>query len=317
MLDVNYVRDYYDKHAAEWVAGAYEKDNIPRKYPIGYNRARITIKSILDKIDPTGKKLVDFACGGGELCINAATLGMEVTGIDISTGMIEEAKKKQHSLPEEIRNKLTFLVGNLFELDLAAKEHDVITALGIIEYLPEDPPFFEKAYNLLKPGGLFILSSRNQLFNMASLNDYTMKKLEDNSAIGILSEIVSLNAQNLTPEQMLDFIQELKIALPKLEEAIKLDLQEKADHAPEKKGLVGFGHKLRQHTPEELHNAAKLAGFKRLSIYGVHPHPFLPGSESLFPHLYNQLASVYEIFETTPYSLIISSAFITVLQKPE
>ena len=46
-----------------------------------------------------------------------------------------------------------------------------MTAMGLIEYLPDDDGLFAEAARLLRPGGRFAVSCRNRLYNLQSANE--------------------------------------------------------------------------------------------------------------------------------------------------
>lgn len=316
MVDINYVRNYFSEHALEWLVGAYGEEALHWKYPVGAHRVRVAIQSIARRIGSTGS-LVDLGCGGGELCIHAARLGMSVTGVDIAEGMISDANKKRDALADELQTRLTFALGEVLENKLPAESYNAATALGLIEYLPQDGPFFREAYRLLKPGGVLAVSCRNRLFNMTGLNEYTTREIKDGSSNSLISEIESLTQQEISPEVMNEFVQRLESTVHNMNPALQLDLKNKAEKGVARKTVAKFDLQRRQHTPDELMASASAAGFVNSAFVGVHPHLLPPKLEASVPRLYNQLASVLEVFEDLPISLVWSSAFVGVFSKPE
>jgi SAM-dependent methyltransferase len=115
----------------------------------------------------TGKKLLDLACGTGELSIRLAEEGYEVTGVDLSTEMLtvarEKAERKGHSL---------FLVEqNMSELE-GLGEYDMIGIFcDSLNYLPAEQDVirtFGKVQLHLKQGGLFLFDVHS-LYKMHTL----------------------------------------------------------------------------------------------------------------------------------------------------
>ena len=50
-----------------------------------------------------GMKVLDVACGSGNLAVNAAQKGADVTGIDIADNLVESAKKRAEALGLDIK----------------------------------------------------------------------------------------------------------------------------------------------------------------------------------------------------------------------
>jgi 2-polyprenyl-3-methyl-5-hydroxy-6-metoxy-1,4-benzoquinol methylase len=311
MADADYVREYFSDYASQWLGSAYSVEEFPQKYPTGLNRVRLALQSIAERLGGTDGDLLDLGCGGGELCVEAAKLGMRASGVDIAQGMIEQAQELRAGLGEELQGKLDFSQGDVLDTGLPGENYDAVVALGLIEYLDEDQRLFDEAARLLRPGGVFILSGRNRLFNMGSLNAFTLDEVESGSAASLLGAIIELPEEALGPEMMASFLERLKAALPRLEKALELDREQ----GGAKRYKPKFTGQRRQHSPANLWKAAQAAGMEEPVYYGVHPHPFPPKVKLATPRFFAELARVYECFEAQPVSLLWSSAFIASFRK--
>ena len=97
--------------------------------------------------------VVDLGCGTGILVETLSKNNFDVTGVDISKGMLSIAKKRKiHA---------TFIQSSIY--DFIFPECVAIIALGeCLNYICNDDPrkryssFFQKVYNSLLPNGLFI-----------------------------------------------------------------------------------------------------------------------------------------------------------------
>ena len=172
------MRDYFDRHAHEWVEAAYDADV---RFPVGSERVRLAIEGVAPAMQE-GSRLVDLGSGGGQLCIHAANLGWSAVGVDNAPGMIEESKANAGELAIE------WHTAAYDESGLPAGQFDAVTAMGLIEYLPDDDGLFAEAARLLRPGGRFAVSCRNRLYNLLSVNDYTAQEL-DEEAPRLLEEL--------------------------------------------------------------------------------------------------------------------------------
>jgi 2-polyprenyl-3-methyl-5-hydroxy-6-metoxy-1,4-benzoquinol methylase len=309
VIDAEYTRRYFSEGAGRWLATAYGAGEHPVSYPVGERRVRLALAAVAERV--RGGRLIDLGCGGGELCVAAAQLGFEVTGIDVAEGMIAEAEIRRGSLPPAQRERLTFRVGDALEVELPGGTCDAVTALGLLEYLDDDGALLRAAARWLRPGGVLVVSCRNRLFNLASLNAYTRREIEGGAALDLLAELSALTPDHDVADRLDDFVARLREALPALEAALAAD-RTASGASPRGERFAG---RRRQHTPHALAAAASAAGFRAPAFVGVHPHPFPPALEAAAPRFYNRLAMVWEAFETSPVSLAWSSAFLGVFSR--
>lgn len=101
-----------------------------------------------------GKKILDAACGTGNLALILTTLGARVTGFDLSPEMLEFARSKCN--PELAR----FMVQDMRSFDLGNEQFDfVFNTFDSINYLlePEEiAQFFDRTFTALAPFGIFV-----------------------------------------------------------------------------------------------------------------------------------------------------------------
>jgi SAM-dependent methyltransferase len=298
----DYVREYFDRHAERWVEAAYAGDT---RFPVGPERVRLAIEGVSGAVGDGGS-LVDLGCGGGQLCAHAARLGWKVVGVDVAPAMIEEAERWTEGL--DVR----FVVGSFDESGLDAKSFDAVTALGLIEYLPEDEPFFAEARRLLRPGGRLAVSCRNRLYNVQSVNRYTQRELERGELGPLLGELGAL-VDETAAEELRALAEELTAAAPELAEAARRDGEEPAAALLEHTRT--FGEERRQHTPAQLGESAARHGFRPAGVLALHPHPLPPDLERLSPRFYNRLALAWQRpLERSPLGLAFCSAFVAVFE---
>jgi 2-polyprenyl-3-methyl-5-hydroxy-6-metoxy-1,4-benzoquinol methylase len=298
----DYVRDYFDRHAHEWVEAAYDADV---RFPVGSERVRLAIEGVASAMQE-GSRLVDLGCGGGQLCIHAAHLGWTVVGIDNAPAMIEESRANAGELEIEWR------VAAYDESGLPAGAFDAVTAMGLIEYVPDDDPLFAEAARLLRPGGRFAVSCRNRLYNLQSANDYTAQEY-GGEATRLLEELRD-QLERTTPAELRALAESLAASAAELERAAAADRElppkELHDHRR------AFQRGRRQHTPRDLAPAAERHGFREAEVLALHPHPLPPALEELAPRTYNRLADAWQrALERSPAGLAFSTAFVAVFER--
>ena len=191
-----------------------------------------------------------------------------------------------------------------------------MVSMGVIGYLDDDDVLFRAARRLLKPGGVFILSCRNRLFNMNSLSFRTMNEIESGGAPALLEEISELY-QPIPVEDSAAMVERLK----KISDGLSgRPLDNETGQAGAGKDKSGPRSKpaleARQHTPRGIEKAAGKNAMTCRAFYGVHPHLIDPNVVGLLPPgVFNELSSCLESLEHLPVSLVWSSVFIGVLEK--
>jgi len=110
-------------------------------------------------IDKTKKYLkisdtvLDYGCGTGTAAIEIAGSVKTVTGIDISSKMIEAAKGKT---VERKVNNIDFVQTTIFDEKLKPGSFDVILCFNLLHLVEDKPNVMRRINELLKPGGLII-----------------------------------------------------------------------------------------------------------------------------------------------------------------
>ena len=118
-------------------------------------------------------RLVDCACGTGEITLRLAKKGHMLTGVDISGDMLRVAAEKAR----RSALKIPFICQNMAELSLHRPQDAIVCACDGVNYLDcmEDVKrFFAAAYAALKPGGLllFDVSSSYKLEKVLDCNTF-------------------------------------------------------------------------------------------------------------------------------------------------
>lgn len=97
--------------------------------------------------------VLDYGCATGNVSIEIANNVKEIYGIDISSKMINEAKRKANEL--KIKN-IDFTQSTIFDERFKKESFDVILAFNIILHLDDTQKIMQRINELLKQGGFLI-----------------------------------------------------------------------------------------------------------------------------------------------------------------
>jgi ubiquinone/menaquinone biosynthesis C-methylase UbiE len=97
-------------------------------------------------------EICDMGCGPGHIARYLRDQGADVFGLDLSPGMLDEARR--------LNPDISFRQGNMLALDLPDASIAGITAFYAIVHLPREalPQVFREMARVLKPGGLLLLA---------------------------------------------------------------------------------------------------------------------------------------------------------------
>lgn len=104
-------------------------------------------------------RFLDAGCGTGYGAAELAAANAWVLGIDVSPDAIAHARSNYGSLPN-----LRFAQASCTAIPARDAAFHLITAFEVIEHLGGWPDFLKEARRVLAPGGLFLVSTPNQLY---------------------------------------------------------------------------------------------------------------------------------------------------------
>ena len=148
-IDVRYI--YNAEYFLGSVDGHREFSDFDADYDALFDRYKRNVDALdLKPID----KYLEIGCGRGEIVMYHAKKGGEGLGVDYSKDAISLALKKKKRLGLQC----DFQVSSFSEIKIGRK-WDKILASEFIEHISEEEGwcFFEKAYELLSPGGKLVV----------------------------------------------------------------------------------------------------------------------------------------------------------------
>jgi 2-polyprenyl-6-hydroxyphenyl methylase/3-demethylubiquinone-9 3-methyltransferase len=114
-----------------------------------------------DEKDPralAGLAALDIGCGAGILSEPLARMGATVTGIDPSPAIIAAAKA--HAAESGLA--IDYRTVTVEEIAATGDTFDLVTALEVVEHVPDMSAFVAAAASVVRPGGLLVFATINR-----------------------------------------------------------------------------------------------------------------------------------------------------------
>jgi SAM-dependent methyltransferase len=122
---------------------------------------RVLSGKLVEQIDFRGERYLDIGCGNGAFTIGLGREFSQVYGIDVEEARLAEFHQKVEA--RDLRN-YTVQSTSAEAMDFPDNYFDVITAIEVIEHIPDLPAALDEIHRVLKPGGIFGITCPNRLF---------------------------------------------------------------------------------------------------------------------------------------------------------
>ncbi|XCP86468.1 class I SAM-dependent methyltransferase [Roseburia hominis] len=114
-----------------------------------------------------GKSVLDLGCGYGWHSKYAADEGaLSVLGLDLSERMIGEARKRNSA------DNVTYKVCGVEEYEYPEASYDFVISNLVLHYIADLDPIFEKVFQTLRPGGIFLFNIEHPVFTAGVNEDW-------------------------------------------------------------------------------------------------------------------------------------------------
>lgn len=287
--------DYFRKHAEGWRSKAGELGSA--KMNVIEQRNEYVLQVADER--PVMRSFLDVGCGTGELVCHIATRGVDATGVDYAPEMIDLASKKAR---DEGITRVKFVCSSIFNFEMQRESYDLISANGFIEYVSKEEmqTFFDLVAQSLFPGGSFVVGSRNRLFNLFSMNDFTLQEIESGGIGLLLREIVKWTAA----KEMVRVVS-AECAPPQAPET---------EHTK-----TGIDVTARfQYSPFQLINWLQDRGLRAVEVYPVHIHGVTPSFKETNAEIHASIANLLQAHARHNTQLIAhASTFMLHVKKED
>jgi 2-polyprenyl-3-methyl-5-hydroxy-6-metoxy-1,4-benzoquinol methylase len=146
-------RETYDAMAALLLADADDADLVVGADRIPFpNREQVEyLSATVEALGPlSGRRVLEVGAGSGALAVWLASQGADVTGIDVSGGILEVAEKRAALSGTALRNR--FVCVPIEEFDDPDHSYDLVIGSNVVHHFDREPAMANLA-RLLRPGG--------------------------------------------------------------------------------------------------------------------------------------------------------------------
>ena len=118
------------------------------------NKALRMAAARLPEGDP--RKVLDVACGTGDVSFRLHELfpEAEITGLDLSPGMLAIALRKLKGMPDDARRQISFMEGDSLKMPFADGTFDMVTVAYGVRNFERLEDGYREMRRVLKPGGV-------------------------------------------------------------------------------------------------------------------------------------------------------------------
>lgn len=143
-----------------------------------------------------GGPVLEVACGTGRITIPIAQKGIEIVGLDISPGMLAQAKKK--SIAEKL--KIEWVHADCRNFNLNRKFKFIFIPFNSMQHLHDQSSleaFFQQVKKHLAPGGTFVIDVFNP--SLSLLNRNPTERFE------VMDVVDSVSGEQIYIEEMVHY----------------------------------------------------------------------------------------------------------------
>ncbi|MFA7467493.1 MAG: class I SAM-dependent methyltransferase [Desulfotomaculaceae bacterium] len=156
------------------MAGSYDSWYGP---PSGRVVDRIEKEAIYAYLEPrAGMKILDVGCGTGLYALDLAAKGLDVTGVDISRPMLEQAGAKAKHAGLDVH----FMEADALQLPFKDQSFDAVLSVTALEFAPDLSTALSEALRVLKTGGRLVLGLIGRGSDWWRLYDEKSRREPDN-----------------------------------------------------------------------------------------------------------------------------------------
>lgn len=174
-----------------WTARSHDFGTV-RKNELGSAMGRRWQEELQSHLpNGSGLHILDIGTGTGFFAILMAALGHQVTGIDLTPAMLEEAR----AISEAMGLSITFREMDAQQLKFPSERFDVVLSRNLTWTLPEPVKAYQEWYRVLKKGGILMNFDADYAANVRSASTQNCA-VAPNSPYGHVGMTAQLQQEN-------------------------------------------------------------------------------------------------------------------------
>lgn len=217
---------------------------------------------------PAPSRILELATGTGRVALALATLGHEVTGLDISEGMLARARAKRATLEPEIAARVAFTHRDMARFRLDVPFDVVVAAFNALLLLPDAKAralCLAASFDHLRPGGSLVID----VFAANAID-----RTPDHETVQFLERDPASN-RLITRERFYTYD-------PETDRGQSLLIYRLHGDGGEPSEELRLGYSLALMSHDQLVDEIRAAGFAELAVYGDYRRgPWSPDSPNL------------------------------------
>ena len=153
-----------------------------------------------------GLRVLDIGCGGGLVSEPVSRMGAQVTGLDPGEENILAARA--HAEPQGLA--IDYRIGLVEDLAAADETFDAVLCLEVVEHVPDVGAFVKTCANLVRPGGVMILSTINR-----NIKSYALAIVAAEYVLGWLPRGTHQWERFVTPDELSRTVMDAGLTRPR------------------------------------------------------------------------------------------------------
>lgn len=152
------IKEFFDEDSARYLDERYPAE--PRTCDqFSYLVRKQYVLQMLDRAASKGR-LLDIGCGPAVLTPDLVRRGWRVSAVDLSTGMLESARRATRDLPAGAAH---FAAAQATKLPFRDASFEAVLCVGVVSYVDDVPALLRDVHRVLRPGGDAIFQISNAL----------------------------------------------------------------------------------------------------------------------------------------------------------
>ncbi|MEU5261037.1 methyltransferase [Amycolatopsis sp. NPDC021455] len=129
----------------------------------GRVRTYVMHRQLLEHLPAPPASVLDVGGGAGHQSFPLARAGYDVTLLDPSAAMLDKARQRLRQLPDEVRDRVTFVEADGADAGEAVggRRFDAVLCHGVLGYLERPEPVLDQLCRCAAPGGIVSIMAGN------------------------------------------------------------------------------------------------------------------------------------------------------------